>query len=104
MPRKFTVRKISYPSDGVEDVEAPPTGSLWEVASDRSRWVHPDGVIATPPDSSPLLFSTSLQTSEADIMVTFSPPVNIIGHLVVVDDRWIICCVFQTQSTTSDGI
>ena len=67
MPQRYPIRKIEYTSNGVEnvaldeDIKAPPPGSLWDVASDGSRWVHPGGIISTPLDSSPSHVRTTLR-------------------------------------------
>ena len=65
--------KIIYPRNIVEDVESPTPGTLWDIASNGSSWVHPDTVITTPPNSSPSQVRTSLQNYEGDVPITFPP-------------------------------
>ena len=77
---------------------------MWSVAYDGSRWVHPDTVITTLPDSSPLYVRTTLQTSKGDIPFTLSPSGNGSGCLVGVYYGWFSPCVIQMQSTTPDGM
>ena len=104
VPQRAPVREIRYIYNGVKYVEALPPGTLWAIASDSYRWVHPDGFITTLPYSSPLHFRTTLQNSEGDIAVTFYPSVNCSALLVGVGCRCIGFHVIQTQSTTLDGI
>ena len=96
--------KIIYPRNIVEDVESPTPGTLWDIASNGSSWVHPDTVITTPPNSSPSQVRTSLHNYEVDVPITFPPYIIGSHRLVGVDYRWFSCCVIQTQSTTPDGI
>ena len=95
MPRQPTVGEIRYPIHGAEDVKNPPSGSLWDIASNGSRLFHPDRIITTPPNSSPLHAGTTLQTPEGDIMFTLSPSGNGSGHLFGLEDGWLSCCVVQ---------
>ena len=60
--------------EGVKYVKAPPlTGTLWEVTSDGSRWVHTDAAITTPPNSYPLHFRTTIQIAKLDVLITICP-------------------------------
>ena len=87
------IREVWYPPEGVRYVESFCIGTLWEVASDGSRWVHPDAVNTTPFGSSPSHIITTLQTVEGDVLITVSPYGNGGGCFVVVDDRWFTRCI-----------
>ena len=51
MTKRDPIGKIISPFDRVKHFESPLPGTLWAVASYVSRWVHPDSVITTLPDS-----------------------------------------------------
>ena len=82
----------------------PPLGTLWGISSDGYRWVHPDGVITTSPDSSPFQVRSTLQTAEGYITVTLSPYGNGSVWLVGVGDGWLSRHVVQKKSITPDGM
>ena len=79
-------------------------GNLLEVATDVSRWVHPDAVITSRSKSSSLHFSTTLQTVNGDVSITVSPPYNGGGLLVLVYYEWVNRCIVPTLSITPKGL
>ena len=107
MPRRAPVGKFRYPRNvvkDVKDVEAPPPVTLWDVASDVSRWFHPDAAITTLPYSYHLHIRTTLQTAERYFLVTLSPSVNGSGRLMGVDCGWFFYRIVITQFTMPDGM
>ena len=88
MSQRNHVGKILYPCDKVENVEAPPPGTLWGVVSNGSRWVHTNTAITTLSDSSPSYVSKTLQAYKGDICITVSLYGNSSVFLVVVDYGW----------------
>ena len=105
MPQWRTpIREIWRPPDVVEDVKSPRIGTMLEVDSNDSRWVHTNSVITTPPKSSYLYFRTTLQTSEGDFTITVSPSGIGSGLLVGLYYRWFSCHFFQTHYSTPGGL
>ena len=101
---RYPIDKIKYPPKGFEDVKPPQTGTLWEVASNSSMWVHPDGVITTPPDYSPSNTSTTIQTVKGDFTITISPSGNVSGSLVVLYDGWFTHRIVRYHYSTPGGL
>ena len=101
MSRRWdTVGNIRISYDGVKQVEYPLLGNLWSVASNGSRWIHPDAVINTPPQYSSLNLSMTLQTAEGYFLIIMYPSVNGSSHLVGLDCGWVNRHIAQTSSRT----
>ena len=81
VPRRAPVGEIRYSRDRVKYIKSPLLGTLWDIASNGSRLVHTNGVIATPPDSSTFCVRTTLQPSKRDVLIVFSSSVNVSGLL-----------------------
>ena len=99
-----TVGKIRYPRDKVWYVESLLLVTLWEVSFNGFRWVFTNAVIITPPDSSPLHYRMTIQTSKGDVPITVSPSGNGRGCLIVLYDGWVTGCIVQTYSRIPEGL
>ena len=73
---------------------------MWTIDSDGYRWVHPNSVITTPNDSSPLHFKKTIQTSGGEVLITVCPSVNGSDNMVGVDDGWFSIHIVQTNFST----
>ena len=90
------VGKIRCTLEG--EVESTLPGNLWVIASDGSLWVYPNVVITSPPRSSSLHFSMTLQNYEGDFPITVYPSVNGSDILVRVDGGWVTHRFVETCS------
>ena len=105
IPRwRAPVGEIWNPPEGVKYVEYPWTYKLWEFAFDVYRWIHTDAIINTPPNSSYLNFSMTLQTDKGDVIITIYLYGNVSGCLVGVDYGWVTRHIYQTCSNMPEGL
>ena len=98
--RRIPVGKIRRIPEIFKSVESPWPGTMWEVVSDESMWVHTKAVITTPPDSSPPHVRRTLHIVEEDFPITLSLSVNGIGYLVGLYDSWFTCRIIQNNFST----
>ena len=77
---------------------------MWDYASDGYWWVHIYDVITNPPKSSSLYSSTTLHTSEGDVLIATSMSVNSSACLVGINYYWETRRIVQTHSRTPEGL
>ena len=78
MPWRAPVGEILRTYERVKYIKSPLSGpvNLRDYASDGYWWVHTDVVISITPKSNSSHFSTTIQTTKGDILITVYPSIN----------------------------